>query len=74
MPIGKLSSKGQVTIPKQVREALDLHAGDQVEYQVRGKVVTLTKVEPFDFPYHEAVAETLNEWNTAADDEAFDDL
>jgi len=36
---GVLSSQGQVTIPKQVRDALGLRPGDQIEFQVQGDVM-----------------------------------
>lgn len=32
MPLTTLTSKGQVTIPKIVRESLCLHAGDKIEF------------------------------------------
>ncbi len=32
MALATLTSKGQVTIPKQVRDALRLHAGDKVHF------------------------------------------
>ena len=35
MPHGTLTSKGQVTIPKPVRDQLDLHPGDRIEFDVR---------------------------------------
>ena len=37
-----LSSKGQVTLPKDMREALNLRAGDQIVYTVIDGEVVLT--------------------------------
>ena len=31
MALATLTTKGQVTLPKQVREALNLHQGDKIE-------------------------------------------
>ena len=36
MPISTISSKGQVTIPIDVRRRLGLHRGDLVEFRVEG--------------------------------------
>lgn len=32
MPTATVTSKGQVTIPKHVRERLGVHAGDEIEF------------------------------------------
>jgi AbrB family looped-hinge helix DNA binding protein len=32
MPVAKVTSKGQITIPKQVRERMGLKVGDQIEF------------------------------------------
>lgn len=32
MQVAKITSKGQVTIPKTVRDALHLHTGDKLEF------------------------------------------
>ena len=34
MALATLTTKGQVTIPKQIRETLKLHAGDKIEFTV----------------------------------------
>jgi antitoxin PrlF len=70
-----LSSKGQVTIPKEVRELLRLKPGDFVIYEIAGEdSVTLRRVEPYDAAFHLAVSGTLEEWGTDEDEEAFRDL
>jgi len=74
MQVSRISAKGQVTIPKEVREILNLEPGDMVAYELRNGTVTLKRVEPLDTAFHEALSATLNEWNTPEDDEAFRDL
>ncbi|WP_280491365.1 AbrB/MazE/SpoVT family DNA-binding domain-containing protein [Nocardia asiatica] len=39
----RLTSKGQLTVPKAVREALDLQVGDNVLFRVEGQVVVLAR-------------------------------
>lgn len=47
MPTATVTSKGQITIPKEVRESLGVEAGDRVEFvaQEKGvyKVVAATR-------------------------------
>jgi len=40
---GKMSSQGQVTVPKAVRELLGLEPGDEVEFDTRGPQVVVRK-------------------------------
>ena len=40
----RLTSKGQVTIPKAVREGLGLRTGDEVEFVAEGGAYRLRKV------------------------------
>lgn len=46
MPTSTITSKGQTTVPKEVREALDLAAGDKLTWEVRGGRVAITTERP----------------------------
>ena len=74
MRTSRLSSKGQVTIPAEIRAALHLEAGDLVAYDLKDGEAVLRRAEPFDAAFHAAVSETLEEWRSLDDDEAFRDL
>ncbi len=74
MLTSRLSAKGQVTIPKEIRDELELDPGDVVGYELRDGVVVLRRLEAFDRAFHRALSETLDEWETPEDDEAFRDL
>lgn len=43
----KLTSKGQITVPKAVRDALCLHEGDQVVFRVEGGRAVLSRTTSF---------------------------
>lgn len=38
---GRIGAKGQVVIPKAVRELANLHPGDEVEFDLRGDEIVL---------------------------------
>ncbi len=46
LPESKLTSRGQTTLPKAVREALDLKAGDLVRYFIYDGEVRIAPVRP----------------------------
>ena len=45
--IARMSSKGQITIPKTVRDALGIGEGDQVAFHVEGNRAVLAKTPDF---------------------------
>ena len=71
---GKLTSKAQTTLPKEVREALGVKPGDMLVYRIAKGKVTLARAEPLDRAYLKAVESTLSEWASPADAAAYDKL
>ena len=49
MPTSTMTSKGQTTVPKEVREALDLVTGDKLTWEVKGGRVAVTTERPAFF-------------------------
>lgn len=74
MIVSKISQKGQITIPKEIRKQLRAEPGDLIEYEIHENIVTIHRVEPFDRAFHSAVSETLTEWGSPEDEKAFRDL
>ena len=51
MIVAKVTSKGQVTIPKKVRDSLGVHPGEDVGFEEREGVIVISKAvtkSPFD--------------------------
>ncbi len=44
MTTATLTSKGQITIPKQVRQSLNLHTGDRLQFVVHGREASIKPV------------------------------
>jgi len=48
-PIGmRVTSKGQVTIPQRIRDELGIQPGAEVDFEVEGQSVRITKVSDSD--------------------------
>ena len=69
--MSKLTSKYQTTVPAPVRRVLGLHKGDAVVFEVEGDKVLLRKAFPMDLEYLRSLEETLCEWTSEQDEEAY---
>jgi antitoxin PrlF len=68
----RVTTKAQTTIPRAIRAALGVEAGDELVWEVEGNRVIVTRVETGD----EGLAADFSafaEWSDALD-EAYDDL
>jgi len=51
MPVAKVTSKGQITLPKEVRDSIGISPGEEVEFQKEENGYLLKKkvrLSPFD--------------------------
>ncbi len=72
MPRSTLTSKGQITLPKGVREKLELEAGDPIDFVIQPNGEVLLKPAKFDIRKLEGVLKsrkqrpvTVEEMNAA---------
>ena len=73
--IAKITTKGQTTIPQDIRAALHVGAGDLIEWEmIEDWTARVRRVQPLDIEYLRAVEGTLSEWAGKADEEAYRDL
>ena len=73
--IAKITSKGQTTIPQQIREQLQVKAGDLIAWETTPEgAVLVRRVAPIDVEYLRAVQSTLEEWSGESDENAYRDL
>ena len=70
----KLTSKYQTTIPKPIRRLLHLTAGDSIAFDIEENNVHIRKARAIDTAFSQSLQDTLTEWATAEDEEAYRDL
>lgn len=70
--IAKITSKGQTTIPVEIRESLGFNPGDLLEWAINADgSAKVRRIQPLDLEYMRAVEGTLTEWGCAEDEEAY---
>ena len=69
-----ITAKGQTTLPKAVREALSIQAGDRIRYVIEGSEVRILPVRPINRLYgvlqYDGTAATLEDMERAITDGA----
>lgn len=74
MELARIRTRGQTTIPKRVRVAANLHAGDTLAFEVQADHWVVRKMPAAQDAYPQGLAHTLDEWNSPEDEEAWRDL
>ena len=74
METSRVTSKGQTTIPSKIRKSVGIKSGDILMFIASGDCVIMKKIESRADEYLESISETLNEWLSPEDEEAWRDL
>jgi antitoxin PrlF len=72
--LSKLTAKAQTTIPKDVRNALGLKAGDAIAYDIKGDQVILRRAGAYREGYYDMLNRMFEDWGSPEDAEAYDGL
>lgn len=63
-----VTSKGQTTIPAEIRRALNINPGDRVSFSIDNGRVVLEKIIVVDQVWNSGQSEMLSEWNDPEQD------
>ena len=74
METSRVTSRGQTTIPSKIRKSVGINSGDILMFIANGDCVIMKKIESRTDEYLESISETLNEWLSPEDEEAWRDL
>lgn len=74
MEISKITSKGRVTIPHELRRDADLRKGDKLVFRLDGDRIVATKLKTAENPCSGTRFSGFEEWLSDEDEEAWSDL
>ena len=57
----KITARGQISIPKTIREAADLREGDMIAFEIEGNRLVMRKVVPGRDEYLHGLGEVMGE-------------
>ncbi len=73
--IAKITAKGQTTVPREIRDALNVRPGDVILWEpLSDGRVEVRRAQPMDIAYLRALRGTLSEWESKEDEQAYRDL
>ena len=73
--IAKVTTKGQVTLPKEVRDTMHVSAGSLLEWEIMNDGSAVMRVvQPLDASYLKVLETTLSEWSGAQNEKAYRNL
>jgi antitoxin PrlF len=75
MELARITAKGQVTIPKRIRDAAHIREGNRLsfDFDSNNRIIIKLMDSPVDVELL-ALQQTLSEWNSSQDDESWREL
>ena len=71
----KLTKKCQATIPKEIRDLLNVKAGDSIYFTIcEDNYIVVKKATPINMGYYRTLWESATEWHSEEDEEAYKNL
>ena len=74
MEFAKINSRGEITIPKSIRESANLAEGDVIAFEIEGDHLLAYKVISGRDDCLAGFSRGLSEWNSPEDEEAWREL
>jgi AbrB family looped-hinge helix DNA binding protein len=75
MELARVTAKGQATIPKRIRDAAHIREGDMLAFDLdSNNRITIKRIGSSADVELSALQETLSEWSSPQDEEAWRDL
>ena len=72
--VSRITTRGRVTIPKEIREEASLSQGDVVAFEVDGGGLVAYRLADGRDSYSPGLSGTLDEWSSTEDEDAWRDL
>lgn len=74
MNVARVTSKGQMTIPKSIRDSCGIGQGDLLAFELEGGRIVVRKLDEAERDYLRSLDASLSEWLSPEDEEAWKDL